>query len=122
MNCNYVFAEETAIDTSSYDDNQLVSTQSFDRDDAINLGDNYEWEGVVDDDGTVTITGRNYVDWAEDGVLEIPETVSGYTVDAISGYGLYPAFGIFSPELITTLKLPSTVKTIVFIYQTAMNF
>ena len=112
LNCNYVFAEETAIDTSSYDENQLVSTQSFDRDDAINLGDNYEWEGVVDDDGTVTITGRNYVDWAEDGVLEIPETVSGYTVDAISGYGLYPAFSIFSPEVITTLKLPSTVKTI----------
>ena len=31
LNCNYVFAEETAIDTSSYDENQLVSTQSFDR-------------------------------------------------------------------------------------------
>ena len=81
-----------------------------DRGDAVNVGDDYEWEGVIDDDGTVMITGSNTLDWASDGVLEIPAEVGGMTVDSVGGY--LSGFGIMSPEVITTIKFPNTVTYI----------
>lgn len=100
-------AKEPAVQSDSYLD--LL----WDRGDAVNIGDNYEWEGVVDEeDGTVIITGNNKLEWASDGVLEIPAEVSGKTVIGVAGYGWENNFGIMSPEVITTLKLPKTVTSI----------
>ena len=100
-------AQEQTV-TAEAPDREL---QYWDRDDAVNVGDQYEWEGVVDEeDGTVMITGSNTLDWASDGVLEIPAKVGKYTVDSVGGY--IDGFGIMSPGVITTLKLPDTVTMI----------
>lgn len=100
-------AQEQTV-TAEAPDREL---QYWDRDDAVNVGDQYEWEGFVDEeDGTVMITGSNTLDWASDGVLEIPAKVGKYTVDSVGGY--IDGFGIMSPGVITTLKLPDTVTMI----------
>ena len=100
-------AAEVQTQTGETSDRDL---KWVDRGDAVNVGDDYEWEGVIDDDGTVMITGSNTLDWASDGVLEIPAEVGGMTVDSVGGYS--NGFGIMSPEVITTVKLPNTVEFI----------
>lgn len=100
-------AAEVQTQTGETSDRDL---KWVDRGDAVNVGDDYEWEGVIDDNGTVMITGSNTLDWASDGVLEIPAEVGGMTVDSVGGYS--NGFGIMSPEVITTVKLPNTVEFI----------
>ncbi len=93
-------------------ENQEEAIQpAYFEEDVINCGDNYEWEGVLWDDDEIIIVGSNTLDWASDGVLEIPAQVDGRTVIGVGGVG-YSGFRIFSPELITTIKFPDTVTTI----------
>ena len=83
----------------------------YNRGDAINVGDNKEWEGVVDnEDNTVVLTGSNTLDWASSKTLEIPAKVGKYTVVGVSGY--LDGFSIMSPGVITTVKFPNTVSFI----------
>ena len=74
------------------------------------------WTGYVNDDGTFTVTGCHNDANIKGNVLEIPATIGGMRVTAVSGesQGTSDAyFGVFFPELITKLILPDTVQEIV---------
>lgn len=84
-----------------------------------NCGENYEWMGYDNDDGTFTLVGCNGVSMYLDGTLELPSYIEGKKVTRIEGleggntsssYDDY--FNIFSQEIVERLVIPDTIEEV----------